>query len=46
MNAEGYRSLAQRQKIEAVKMVRQQRGWGLKEAKEYVERLERERGAG
>jgi ribosomal protein L7/L12 len=31
--------LAQGQKIEAIKRVRELTGWGLKEAKDYVERL-------
>jgi ribosomal protein L7/L12 len=31
--------LARGQKIEAIKRVRELTGWGLKEAKDYVERL-------
>lgn len=31
--------MAEKQKIAAIKLVRDQTGWGLKEAKEYVERL-------
>lgn len=33
--------LSQRQKIEAIKLVREATGWGLREAKDYVEALER-----
>jgi hypothetical protein len=33
--------LAQQQKIEAIKLVRQQTGCGLKDAKDYVEAMER-----
>ena len=33
------------QKLRAIKEIRQQTGWGLKEAKEYVERIEASAGA-
>jgi ribosomal protein L7/L12 len=32
--------LAKNQKIQAIKLVREQTGWGLKEAKDYVDALE------
>ncbi|NTU79105.1 MAG: hypothetical protein HGA45_06840 [Chloroflexales bacterium] len=31
--------MARGQKIDAIKRVRERTGWGLKEAKDYVERL-------
>lgn len=39
MNAEIQHFLAKGQKINAIKYVRQQRNWGLKEAKDYVDKL-------
>lgn len=40
LDAQVGRLLAARRKIEAVKLVREHTGWTLKEAKEYVERME------
>ena len=40
LTAEVRQLLARRQKIEAVKCVREATGWGLKESKDYVDALE------
>lgn len=38
--------LTQRQQIEAIKLVRQQTNWGLKEARDYVNQLSRNQAFG
>lgn len=45
LDSEVRRLLAGRRKIEAVKLVRERTGWALKEAKEYVERLQAQSGS-
>jgi ribosomal protein L7/L12 len=40
LNGQIHALLAKNQKIQAIKLVREQTGWGLKEAKDYVDALE------